>query len=132
MSYNGAYGLNTLASVPRRRVFLFGRGADLQGTLVFADLMDEMHYKSKGKIPIDMIIACPRCGVELNVDGTKKTIRSHLLEKHQRWLGPDGLYYNQEALVTVEEDLMCCNPMQCGKGMCGLKFRITENWIHKV
>lgn len=132
MGYNGATGFNTLAEVQKRRVFLFGKGADIEGTLVYADLMDDLYRRSHGKIPADVIICCPRCGVELNIDGTKKTIRIDYLERHQRWPGPDGLYYNQEALLSVDEVLVCSNPAYCGKAMCGLRFRISENWMHKV
>jgi uncharacterized protein YbaR (Trm112 family) len=130
MGYNGVHGLNTLAEVPKRRVFLHGQGNEVGGKLIFADLMDDLYRQSRGKIPADMIIACPRCGVELNVDGTKKTFRIDYLERPIRRRGPDGLFYASDALVTVEEVLTCSRPI--GKTMCGLRFRIVENWISRV
>ncbi len=132
MGYRGVQGLQTAAEVPKRRVFLFGVGMELNGKIVCADLMDEMYRASKGKVPIDMIICCPRCGVELNIDGTKKTFRIDYLDRPQRWKAHDGsgMYYSQEALVSIEETLVCSRPI--GKTMCGLQFMITENKMHRV
>jgi hypothetical protein len=36
----------------------------------------------------------------------------------------------QVFIVTVQEAMMCNQPMKSGKGVCGYQFRITENTIH--
>jgi hypothetical protein len=134
----GIGGFQTIAKVPATPVFLFGKGSDLDGVVVEADLHDHLYRQTRdGKtkagvvVPPDIEILCPRCSEWLHVDGHKKTIRVHYLHKPQMFAHPlSGELCVQSVIVSIDNVLRCPQPQ--GKSICGLQFRLTENILHRI
>lgn len=134
----GVGGMQTIAKVPARQVYLFGRGQDIEGRFIDADLHDHLYQQTRGgrtkagiEVPPDLEILCPRCFEWLHVDGHKKHIRVFYLERPVRFAHPiDGELCVQTAVVSIDEPLLC--PQPTGKTVCGLKFKLTENVLHRI
>lgn len=116
----------TLAKVKSRRVYLFVS----KETWIEADLYDEMYRASNGKVPAELVIACPRCDGALRINGAKFHIEIHYLDKPRQLTMPDGEVVEQTAVVSVEGTRKCSHPAVTGKGMCGREFTIRENRVY--
>jgi hypothetical protein len=125
---NGRWGVSEFKGLP---VYLWVKGGDLDGLVIDADLLAvDLHEKSGGKIPYDLQINCPRCAEPLHVSGEKKTIKVHRTPP-KRFVHPQsGKPVVQMVVVTVEEAMACSQVV--GKTICGARFRITENVLHRV
>lgn len=134
----GIGGMQTIAKVPARPVYLFGRGGDIQGVIIDADLHDHLYQQTRGgrtkagiEVPPDLEILCPRCQEWLHIDGHKKRIKVFYLSQPKRFAHPmDGELCVQTAVVSIEEPLSCPQPV--GKGICGIRFKLTENVLHRI
>ena len=127
----GVCGMETIAEVPGRQVYLFGKGGEIEGQVVDADLHDELHRANPQELPLDLEIMCPRCGAWHHIDGHKKQIHARYLDQPRKFTHPkDGDLCVQTAVVTISEELECPEPV--GKGRCGLRFKITANVMHQV
>lgn len=123
-------GWKTLADYSGWPVYLFCKGGDIDGRLIEADLYDDLWRKSKGAVPLELDVVCPRCGGPNRIPGDRKTIQLHRLDKPRQFAGPTGDLHVQTFVVTVNEVCTCDHPV--GKTICGLRFKITENRLHQV
>jgi hypothetical protein len=119
-----------IAKAPNANLILIGKGNELEGTWIEADLSDNEYRQSKGAIPPHLTICCPRCGGNLAVSYPNKTIRVDYLEREQTGYLANGRPYRWSKLVSVNEPLVCSHA-GWGKAACGLVFRITNNLIYK-
>jgi hypothetical protein len=125
-------GLKTIADFSGWPVYLFCKGGDIDGKVVEADLYDDLWRRSKGQVPLELDISCPRCGQVSRIPGDLKTIRIERLEKPRQFVGPTGELHVQTFRITIHEVMTCDHPAEAGKGICGLRFRVTDNVVHRV
>jgi hypothetical protein len=132
MGRRGVSGLKTIADFSGWPVYLFCKGGDIDGRVVEADLYDDLWKRSNGQVPLELDISCPRCGHVSRIPGDHKTIKIERMEKPKQFVGPTGELHVQTIRITISETMTCDHPSQAGKGICGLRFRVTDNVVHRV
>lgn len=118
------------AAIGAKKVYLLGPG---KHDAIECDLYDELAIGSRGQIPPELILACPRCDSALRVDGTRHHIDVVYLDPPRRLVMPDnGQVVAQPALITIEGLVQCRGPAPAGKGLCGWRAYVREGRIYKV
>jgi len=132
---SGAIRASTeIARADATKVYLWVREL---GVYIEADLFDRLHVASGGQVPPELHIICPFCGGQSVIppshDPTQKHVSVERLSTPRQLVMPDdGEVVYQLARVTVEEECTCGHPDPAGKGVCGWRFKVTENVISRV
>jgi hypothetical protein len=122
-----------VARTVQRKVYLLGKGPELEGLVIRADVQDMNARDDKGQpIPPVVVIPCPRCGKGLRIDGIKKKVVVEYFDKPKPLdLRAVGFgHVEQTGILTVHENMQCSHVNS--DAPCGLRFRITENVFHKL
>jgi len=121
----------TIAEVEKRNAYIFGAGEELEGVAMRVEIHDMQARDEKGQpIPATVVIACPRCNKGLRIDGYQKGVAIEYLDRPVPMDVIGWGHVEQPCVVTVREVMTC--PHDSGGTICGLRFRITENKIHRV
>ena len=123
----------TIAQTVQRNVFIFGRGSEVEGIVIRAEVQDMEARDDHGHpIPPVIVIPCPRCSRGLKVDGVQKGVILDYLEKPKQLdLRESGFgIVSQTAVLSVREPMGC--PHVNSDAPCGFRFRITENVLSKL
>lgn len=95
-----------------------------------ADHIESVKSHPDAPIPPIVEVCCPRCGERSLIKHGKKTIRIQG-RTPKRFKHPhDGRPCVQTFRLTIDEVLTCAQPGKSGKGVCGYRFRITDNVLH--
>lgn len=122
---------HTIAEVGKRNAYIFGKGDELDGLAMRVEIHDMQAKDKQGNlIPPTIIIACPRCNRGLRIDGYQKGVEIEYLDRPKPMDVPGWGHVKQTCVVTVR-DVMTCSHND-GDSYCGLRFRITDNIVHKV
>lgn len=128
----GVGGSIKTAGAPEENALLKCVGTEIDGIIIFADLFDKLYRESKGQVPAELVVVCPRCNQPLRVNGEAKEISVEYLERPRKVTLSDGKVVNWTKIVTVNKPLTCTRPAWSGKASCGLTFKITDGYVHRL
>jgi hypothetical protein len=88
-------------------------------------------------VPPELHVLCPECYGDVLIppagDPGRKTISVEIVDPPRVLTMPDsGEQVVQVRRVTVEEVCTCPWPAKNGKGICGWRFKITDNVISRA
>lgn len=134
---NAAGALRSSAELARAdatKVYLFVRELQI---FIEADLFCRLHYESGGQVPPELHIMCPFCNGQSVIppaaDPLSKTVSiEHLASPRPLTMPDNGEVVLQTVRVTVEQSCTCNHPDPAGKGVCGWRFKITDNVISRA
>jgi len=123
----------TVAQTVQRNVYFFGRGDEVDGIVVRAEVQDVQARDEKGNsIPPVVVLPCPRCNKGLRIDGYNKGVVVQYYDQPQpldlRHIGIGVV--EQTGVVSVREDMACSHVGS--DAPCGFRFRISENILSKL
>ena len=109
--------------------------------LTVIQLDDLLFRQSHGKIPVHAVLACPKCGQELQVQGDEFEIEVDYFSTPREIKVPvpnmeTGEWSMQRrfqrANVSIHGVRACSGDAPNGKGICGFQFVLTDNVLQAL